>query len=90
MLNHLTSSRYMAGLQCLRRLWLRVHDPAPYEVPRLGSPFELGQEIGRKAHVLFPGGVEVTEQPWAHAEALARTKALMADPRVPAIFAAAF
>jgi hypothetical protein len=61
---HLTKSRYIAGLQCLRRLWLLVHDPLPLEAPAPGSPLDVGQQIGRKAHLLFPGGVEVTEEPW--------------------------
>ena len=30
---HLTKSRYIAGLQCPRRLWLLVHEPLPYEEP---------------------------------------------------------
>jgi hypothetical protein len=87
---HLTKSRYMAGLQCLRRLWLLVHDPLPYEEPAPGSPLEVGQEIGRKAHLLFPGGVLVDEEPWQHAAAVRRTAALLADPAVPAAFEAAF
>ena len=87
---HLTKSRYMAGLQCLRRLWLLVHEPPPYDDPPPGSVVAMGQEIGRKAHLLFPGGVLVDEEPWQHAEAAARTAALMADGRVPAIFEAAF
>jgi hypothetical protein len=80
----------MAGLQCPRRLWLRVHEPPPYEDPAPGTPLDIGQEIGRKAHLLFPGGVEVTEEPWEHAQAAAHTAALMADAAVPAIFEAAF
>lgn len=87
---HLTKSRYMAGLQCSRRLWLVVHEPAPYEDPDPGSPMDIGQEIGTKAHLLFPGGVLITEEPWKHAEAVARTASLMNNPRVPAIFEAAF
>ena len=87
---HLTKSRYMAGLQCLRRLWLLVHDPMPHEEPAPGSPVDIGQDIGRKAHRLFPGGIAVTEEPWEHARAVARTAALMADASVPAIFEAAF
>src|SRR5664279_5664349 len=59
---HLTKSRYIAGLQCLRRLWLIDHDPAPYEEPVPGSPLDLGQEIGRKAHLLFSGGVLIIEE----------------------------
>jgi len=46
---HLTKSRYIAGLQCPRRLWLLVHDPVPYEDPEPGSPMNIGQEIGRNA-----------------------------------------
>ena len=51
---------------------------------------DIGQEIGTKAHLLFPGGVLITEEPWQHTEAVARTAALMDDARVPAIFEAAF
>ena len=87
---HLTKSRYMAGLQCLRRIWLLVHEPPAYEEPAPGSPLDIGQEVGRKARLLFPGGVLVGGEPWQHAEAAARTAALMADARVPAIFEAAF
>ena len=87
---HLTKSRYIAGLQCPRRLWLVVHDPAPYEDPAPGSPMDIGQQIGTKAHLLFPGGVLIAEEPWQHAEAVARTASLMNDARVSAIFEAAF
>jgi len=30
---HVTKSRYITGLQCLRRLWLLDHEPLPYEEP---------------------------------------------------------
>jgi hypothetical protein len=39
----------------------------------------FGGEVGRMAHLLFPGGVLDEEKPWEHAEAVARTAALMAD-----------
>ena len=87
---HLTKSRTMAGLQCLRRLWRLVHEPQDYVEPPAGSPIAIGFDIGRHAHELFPGGVLLTEEPWQHAEAVARTRALMNDPAVPAIFEAAF
>jgi hypothetical protein len=87
---HLTKSRYIAGLQCPRRLWLLVNEPLSYEEPAPGSPMDIGQEIGQKAHLLFPGGARIDEEPWQHAEAAARTAALMIDARVPAIFEAAF
>ena len=80
----------MAGLQCLRRLWRIVHEPQDYLEAQAGSPLAVGNEIGRHAHRLFPDGMLVTEEPWQHAEAVARTAALMTNPTVPAIFEAAF
>ena len=87
---HLTKSRYIAGLQCLRRLWLIDHEPAQYEEPAPGTPLDIGRDIGRKAHLLFPGGLLVDEPPWCHAQAVSRTAALMRDEHVPGIFEAAF
>jgi hypothetical protein len=86
---HLTKSRYIAGLQCLKRLWLQVNEPQPYEPPVPGSPMDVGQEIGRKGRLLFPGGSLIDEAPWRHEQAAARTAALI-DARVPAIFEGAF
>lgn len=87
---YLTKTRYTAGLQCLRRLWLNAHAPAGWDEPQLGSVEDVGLEIGRMAHGLFPGGVLVEEAPWEHAKAVTRTATLMAYPSVPAIFEAAF
>src|ERR1700730_8291081 len=87
---HLTKSRYIAGLQCPRRLWSLVHEPLPYEEPAPGSSMDIGQEVGQKAHLLFPGGVRIEEEPWQHPEAVTHTAALMSDARVPAIFEATF
>ena len=87
---HLTKSRYIAGLQCPRRLWLVVHEPLPYEDPEPGSPMDVGEEIGRRAQLLFPGGMLVDEEPWQHAKAVVRTAVFMNDASVSAIFEAAF
>jgi hypothetical protein len=51
---------------------------------------DLGREIGRRARLLFPGGVAIGAEPWEHSLAVAQTAALMLDDRVPAIFEAAF
>jgi hypothetical protein len=88
----LSKSRFLAGRQCVKRLWLACRAPA------LGAPpgaaqqaiFEQGGEVGRRAHALFPGGVLVAEAPWLFAQAVARTRALLADASVPAIFEGAF
>lgn len=87
---HLTESRYAAGLQCLRRLWLLVHEPQDHGEPPGGSPLAIGQQIGHHARSLFPGGVLIAEDPRQYARAIVRTAVLVADTSVPAIFEAAF
>ena len=87
---YLTTSRYTAGLQCLRRLWLNVHDTTVWDEPESGLSGGIGPEMARMAYSLYPGGVVVQEKPSEHAAAVARTAALMADRSVPAIFQAAF
>jgi hypothetical protein len=88
----LSKSRYLAGCQCERRLWLTSRAPelaSPPDAAKQAS-FELGREIGRRAHALFPGGVLVAEDAAEHGRAVERTRALLAQPDVPAVFEAAF
>ncbi len=88
----LSKSKYLAGLQCPRRLWLACHEPDLVDGPpdALAARFDEGHEIGRRARELFADGVLVDEAPWQHREAIANTRRLLADPRVGAIFEAAF
>jgi hypothetical protein len=85
---YLTKSRFLAGLQCHRRLWLQVHGPREdiEETPIQRS----GRLVGELARKRFPGGVLVDQAPWEHVEATERTAHLMGDSSVPAIFEAAF
>ena len=46
----------------------------------------MGVEVGIKARLLWPDGVLVDTKWNNYAEAIERTKALIADPTVPAIF----
>jgi hypothetical protein len=89
---HLTKSKVLAGRQCPKRLWLSRHEPelaAP--LPATARAIrDMGNEIGRLAQHLFPGGVLVEEGPRDHAAAVRRTLALLLDDSVPAIFEAAF
>jgi hypothetical protein len=88
----LSKSKYLAGLQCPRRLWLTGHAPqlaGPPAAAQLALQ-AAGVEVGERARLLFPGGVLVREEPRQHAQALRRTRALLADPRVPAVFEGAF
>jgi hypothetical protein len=85
---HLTKSRFLAGRHCPKRLWLSRHEPglATALSPGTRTIVEMGEEIGRFAHHLFPSGVLVDE----HAAAARRTRDLLRDTSVPAIFEAAF
>ena len=71
-------------------LWLGWHAPLPYSEPEHGSPQEVGVVVGQYAQLLFPSGVLVDEEPWEHELAVERTRDLMADPNVTAIFEAAY
>ena len=84
----ISKSKYMAGVQCLKRLYLLVQSPE-LGTGKSASDFarmEAGREVGKLAHQLFPGGVEVrTGNP---EEAIRITQELIANPDIPAIFEA--
>ena len=87
----ISKARFVAGLQCAKRLFLETHAPdrRDPEGPGRAALQEAGIEVGIVARRRFPGGVLVgAEAGWD--DALARTAALVADPDVPAIFEAAF
>src|ERR1022692_2525547 len=82
--------KYMAGVQCLKRLYWQVHEPELGGVPDAAAVaiMEQGREVGKLARQLFAGGVEV---PFCDPEQAIRiTRELIANPDVPAIFEAAF
>ena len=59
---YLSKSQFLRGHQCGKSLWLLRNRPelaAPADASLLNA-FETGSEVGRVAHALFPGGVEVT------------------------------
>ena len=86
----LSKSRYLSGLQCAKRLYLEVNrrDRAP--VGTFGSRFDGGDAVVPLARARHPGGVLVDVEYGRHEEAVALTARLLADPRVPAVFEAAF
>jgi predicted RecB family nuclease len=87
----ISKSKYMAGVQCLKRLYWQVHEPElGGGVPDAAAVaiMEQGREVGKLARQLFAGGVEV---PFCDPEQAIRiTRELIASPDVPAIFEAAF
>jgi len=88
----LSKTRFTAGLQCLKRLYLMVNSPDEAgEISDAGQLIlEQGHEVGELATKLFKGGVLVDEDHLHVREAIKKTRALISDKSVPAIFEAAF
>ena len=86
----ISKSKYCAGVQCPKRLYLQVHSPELAEQPDAAAEaiIEQGHEVGMLARQLFPGGVEVCER--SLDQAIRATRELVADPEIPAIFEAVF
>jgi hypothetical protein len=59
----ISKSKFMAGTQCLKRLYWQVHEPelAAELDDSSEARIEQGREVGLLARQLFPGGVEVDE-----------------------------
>jgi hypothetical protein len=88
----LSKSKFLAGLQCHKRVYLDVHHPdwASPPDPSTQAILDMGTEIGERARCRFPGGVLIGEGYRKREAALAHTAAVLADPTVPAIFEGAF
>lgn len=86
----LTKTRFVAGVQCPKRLYLMVHSPelaAPADESDW-AVIEQGREVGLLAQSLFPGGIAVDCK--NREQAIRSTRELIANRDVPAIFEAAF
>lgn len=77
---HLSKSKFVAGIQCLKRLYLEVHAPDLAEDLDEATEAILsqGQEVGLLAQRAFPGGVAVQSGHDELDKALARTQELIA------------
>jgi predicted RecB family nuclease len=87
----ISKTRYCAGVQCLKRLYLLVHSPelAAQADAAAEAIIEQGREVGMLARQLFPGGVEV-DCSRSLDQAIRTTRELIANPDVPAIFEGVF
>ena len=87
----ISKSKFVAGAQCLKRLYLQVHQPELAAEPDASGKaiMDQGQEVGLLAHRLFPGGVKV-EGSAGLEQAIRATRELVANREVPAIFEATF
>jgi predicted RecB family nuclease len=86
----ITKSRFIAGVQCLKRLYFTVHTPELAAQPdeSAQSIIEQGREVGLLARQMFPGGVSVESRD--REQAIRATRELIINPEVQAIFEGAF
>jgi hypothetical protein len=91
-IHRLSKSRFLAGLQCAKRLYLEIHSPelATPPTPDRRAIMDMGTEVGVVARQYFPGGILVEETHRQIPSALIRTHELVKDQNVPAIFEGAF
>jgi len=82
----------MAGLQCLKRLYLEAYhfDEKDTMDPGRLAILEAGRQVGQLARGRYPGGIAVVDDPMLHDQAVLQTSAALPDPRVGAIYEAAF
>ena len=86
----ISKSKFVAGCQCLKRLYWQVHEPELAAQPDAAAEaiMQQGHDVGMLARRLFPGGVEVCER--SLDQAIRATRELIANPEIPAIFEAVF
>jgi hypothetical protein len=89
-LSTLNKSLFLAGVQCLKRLHLLVHQPklAAKVDAAAEAIIEQGHLVEMLARRLFPGGVAVNEDNVDLA--IRATRELITNPDVPAIFEGTF
>lgn len=87
----ISKSKFVAGCQCLKRLYWQVHEPKLAAEPdaAVEAIIQQGREVGLLACQLFPGGI-VVDSSGGLGQAIRITKELVANPEIPAIFEGAF
>lgn len=88
----LSKSRFMAGFQCLKRLYFQVHRPslAAETDQSVTAALESGREVGELARKAFPGGVLAETASNQPSENIRRTEQLFGDDGIPAVFEGTF
>ena len=87
----LSKSRFIAGLQCLKLLWWKVHEPKAPELdasPDLQARFEAGKRVGEVARDYLPGGDLIGFRYYEVDRKIAATQAALGGV-TPAIYEAA-
>ncbi len=88
----LSKSKFLSGVQCLKRLYLEIHHPGLATPPDASTQaiLDMGTEIGKLAQQYFSGGVLVKAGFRQREAAVAETAALVHNPSIPSIFEGAF
>jgi hypothetical protein len=87
----LSKSRFVAGLQCHKLLWWKVHEPKAPELeasPDLQARFEAGKRVGEVARAYVPGGALIGFRHYEVDRKIAATQAALVGA-APAIYEAA-
>lgn len=88
----LSKSRFGAGLQCPKRLYLECYSPELAEPPSISQQalMEAGIAVGELARQTFPEGCLIEEPYYQHDAAVTTTLRALADHSLAAIYEAAF
>jgi len=89
---HLSKSRFVAGWQCHRLLWWKVHDPGAVELQPdkvLRDRFDQGSQVGELARERFAGGTLIDAPHHEFAKRVGLTDQAL-HSSAPAIFEASF
>jgi len=90
-MRNISKEIFLNALACPTLGWLmRMSKEEVFKGPTLGERFrmEQGMEIGKRARELYPDGVIIVDKNIASASE--KTKSLMEDPNVPALFEGTF
>lgn len=87
----ISKTKFCAGVQCLKRLYLLAHSPELGAQPDSADEaiIEQGREVGLLARTLFPDGIAVSSEGGLD-KAIRATRELVANREVPAIFEGTF
>jgi hypothetical protein len=88
----LSKSRFVAGLQCHRLLWWKVHEPGAVELQPdkvLQDRFDQGAQVGALARERFAGGTLI-EAPYHEFETKVALTERALESGAPTIFEASF
>ncbi len=90
--HRLSKSRFVAGCQCHKLLWWKVHEPDAVELQPdivLQDRFDQGKQVGALARTQFPGGTLI-DFPHRKVDARLEATRLALDFAAPSIFEASF